>query len=112
MLRVITLGSCSKFLTMVLSLSPQGCSHVRCILAEGHVQSLAEVSRGSGFWGRLSSCRVDQGGVSPDVQNRALLLVSAYKLSGGHHGGSRTVTGYHKSVMSLGFGYQGQPWVQ
>lgn len=36
----------------------------------------------------LSSCRADQGGVSPaDVQGRALLLVGAYILCSGRPGG-------------------------
>ena len=44
MLRVFTQGSHPKFPTMVLSLSPQGCSPVGQVLAEGQVLSLMEVS--------------------------------------------------------------------
>lgn len=44
MLSVTTQGSHSEFLTTVLSLSPQGCSPVRPITAEGQVRSLTEVS--------------------------------------------------------------------
>ena len=67
-------GSHAEILTTVLSLSPQGCSPGAYTIFEGQVQSLAEVSD---LRQRLSSRRADQAGVSPDVQNRALLLVSA-----------------------------------
>lgn len=84
--RVIILGSHSKFLTTVLSLSLQGCSPVQRISAEGEVQSLTEVSDlRVGIQGCLSSFRADQGSIFPDVQSRTQLLVSAYMLSSGCH---------------------------
>lgn len=56
------------------------------ILAEDQVPSKQKsLIRESGSWERLSSCRVDQGGISPDVQGRTLFLVSAYALSSGSH---------------------------
>lgn len=72
MLRVIAQGSYSNFLAMVLSLSPKA-AHL-CTLAK--VQSLTAVSS----WririlGTFSSCGTPQ--------STALLLVSAYILSGG-----------------------------
>lgn len=47
-------------------------------LAEGQSLSQIEVS------GEDCPSAV-QGGISPDVQRRALLLVSVYRLSNGHH---------------------------
>lgn len=53
-------------------------------LAEGQIQSVREVSGSRvGIPGRLSGRRAGQGGASPDVQSRAMLLVSAYILSSG-----------------------------
>lgn len=88
MLRVITQSLHSEFLTMVLSPSPQGCSPVQGILAEGHVHSLAGVSdeRVRILGETLLSHRTDQGDVCPDVQSRTLFLVSAYILLIGHSG--------------------------
>ena len=74
-----------KFLSTVLSLSPQGCSPVQCISAEGQVQSLRVPDLRVGIQGCLSSCRAEQGGIFPDVQSRTQLLVSAYMLSSGCH---------------------------
>lgn len=57
-----------------------------CVMYLRLVQSLTEVS-GSRvkILGETLQGRADQGGVSPDVQSRALLLVLAYILSSGHH---------------------------
>jgi hypothetical protein len=88
MLRAITQSSHSRFLPVVLSLFPQGCPPVLHFLAEGQVQSLAEVSdlRVRILEKTLYSHGADQGGICLDVQSRALLLVFAWVLSSGHHG--------------------------
>lgn len=84
MLGVTTQGSHSEILTTVLSFSPGGWSPVRPTTAGGQVQSQPEVS----------SRRADQGGVSPGVQLRALLLVSAYCTAQCASRGSRIAAGY------------------
>lgn len=72
MLRVITQSLCSKFLTVVLGLSPRSCSPVLPILAEA--QSLTEDSARIRILGRLSRCGADPGGDSPKVQSSWSLL--------------------------------------
>lgn len=64
--RLIILGSHSKFLTTVLSLSPQGCSPAQRISAEGQVQSLTEVS----------DLRVGIQGVTLQLQGRSRRCLS------------------------------------
>lgn len=86
MLRVSTQDSHFIFLTVVISLSPQSCSPVQCVLADGQLRSLTDISDVRvRTLRRLSSHWADQGSMSPDVQNRALILVSAYLLPSRHH---------------------------
>lgn len=75
MWRVITPGSHPKLLTTVVLLPAEGGSPVRHISAEGQDWSLTEVSdlmiRILGE--TLPAAGADQGVISPDVQNIALL---------------------------------------
>lgn len=71
---------------------------------------------------RPSSCRAEQGSVSPMstavLKSQrgiySLLLVLTYVLSSGCHEVlcfQSLIIGYLECVMSLSFGYQVQPWV-
>lgn len=102
MLTVITQGSHPEFL------SPQGCSPVWNILAEGLVQSLTEVSdlRSRSCVGE-SSCKADQGGVSGCAYHSIALGLCLYTVQWASWG-SRTVFGYLEWVMSLDSGFQAQ----
>lgn len=102
MLGVTTQSSHSEFLTVVLSLSSQGCATVQCILAEGQVQAPG---------GDSLVTRADQGGTSPDVQSKEFLLVSAYRLSSRCHRVLELCLVILREVMPVGSGYQVQPWI-
>ena len=78
MLLFIIQGSHSEFPTMVLSLSYQGCSPVRSVLAEVSNRSLLLKGQDPGG-DALATALIKV--IFPHVQSRALLLVSAYILT-------------------------------